>query len=117
MLAEHPSYGHKRLALVLQRNKKCVLRVMKKFSIKALQAENETLHQEAGSWFGSVVRAELRLNSLSHCTECALGVRFHILPLQRPLVVSLHSPGCLLQRDRGCVLRKKSRQTAGAITN
>lgn len=34
VLAEHPSYGHKRLALVLQRNKKCILRVMKKFSIK-----------------------------------------------------------------------------------
>jgi transposase InsO family protein len=33
-LSEHPSYGHKRLALHLQRNKKCILRVMKKFGIK-----------------------------------------------------------------------------------
>lgn len=33
-LSEHPSYGHKRLAMHLQRNKKCVLRVMKKFGIK-----------------------------------------------------------------------------------
>ncbi len=33
-LSEHPSYGHKRIALHLRRNKKCILRVMKKFSIK-----------------------------------------------------------------------------------
>jgi transposase InsO family protein len=33
-LAEHPSYGHRRLALHLGRNKKCILRVMKKFSLK-----------------------------------------------------------------------------------
>lgn len=33
-LSEHPSYGHKRLALHLGRNKKCILRVMKKFGIK-----------------------------------------------------------------------------------
>lgn len=33
-LSEHPSYGHKRLAMHLRRNKKCVLRVMKKFGIK-----------------------------------------------------------------------------------
>jgi len=33
-LAEHPSYGHKRLAIHLSKNKKCILRVMKKYSIK-----------------------------------------------------------------------------------
>lgn len=33
-LSEHPSYGHKRLAIHLRRNKKCILRVMKKFGIK-----------------------------------------------------------------------------------
>ena len=33
-LSEHPSYGHKRLAIHLQRNKKCILRVMKKYGIK-----------------------------------------------------------------------------------
>ncbi len=33
-LSEHPSYGHKRLAMHLSRNKKCILRVMKKFGIK-----------------------------------------------------------------------------------
>jgi putative transposase len=31
---DHPSYGHKRLALELKLNKKRILRVMKKFSIK-----------------------------------------------------------------------------------
>lgn len=30
----HPSYGHRRLALHLRRNKKCILRVMKKYGIK-----------------------------------------------------------------------------------
>jgi transposase InsO family protein len=33
-LSEHPSYGHRRLALHLGRNKKCILRVMKKYAIK-----------------------------------------------------------------------------------
>lgn len=33
-LHEHPSYGHRRLAIHLSRNKKCMLRVMKKFGIK-----------------------------------------------------------------------------------
>lgn len=33
-LSEHPSYGHRRLAIHLVRNKKCILRVMKKFGIK-----------------------------------------------------------------------------------
>lgn len=33
-LSEHPSYGHRRLALHLKRNRKCILRVMKKFGIK-----------------------------------------------------------------------------------
>lgn len=33
-LSEHPSYGHKRLAIHLGRNKKCILRVMKKYGIK-----------------------------------------------------------------------------------
>jgi putative transposase len=34
VLSEHPSYGHRRIALHLQRNKKCILRVMKKYGIK-----------------------------------------------------------------------------------
>ena len=33
-LSEHPSYGHKRLAIHLGRNKKCMLRIMKKYGIK-----------------------------------------------------------------------------------
>lgn len=33
-LSEHPSYGHRRLAIHLRRNKKCILRVMKKYGIK-----------------------------------------------------------------------------------
>lgn len=33
-LSEHPSYGHKRLAMHLKRNRKCILRVMKKYGIK-----------------------------------------------------------------------------------
>jgi transposase InsO family protein len=33
-LSEHPSYGHRRLALELRCNKKRILRVMKKFGIK-----------------------------------------------------------------------------------
>jgi transposase InsO family protein len=33
-LSEHPAYGHRRLAMHLARNKKCILRVMKKFGIK-----------------------------------------------------------------------------------
>ena len=34
VLKEHPSYGHKRIALELKMNKKKVLRVMKKFNLK-----------------------------------------------------------------------------------
>jgi putative transposase len=34
VLSEHPSYGHRRIALELKRNKKCILRVMKKYGIK-----------------------------------------------------------------------------------
>jgi transposase InsO family protein len=34
VLADHPSYGHKRLALALKLNKKRIRRVMKKFGIK-----------------------------------------------------------------------------------
>jgi putative transposase len=34
VLSEHPSYGHRRLALQLKRNRKYILRVMKKFAIK-----------------------------------------------------------------------------------
>jgi putative transposase len=34
VLREHPSYGHKRLALALKRNKKAILRVMKLFGVK-----------------------------------------------------------------------------------
>lgn len=34
VLSEHPSYGHRRIALHLKRNKKCILRIMKKFCIK-----------------------------------------------------------------------------------
>lgn len=34
VLKKHPAYGHKRIALDLKRNKKQILRVMKKFGIK-----------------------------------------------------------------------------------
>lgn len=34
VMVDHPSYGHKRIALTLKRNKKCVLRVMKKYGLK-----------------------------------------------------------------------------------
>lgn len=34
VLREHPSYGHKRLAIALKRNKKAVIRAMKLFGIK-----------------------------------------------------------------------------------
>jgi transposase InsO family protein len=34
VLSEHPAYGHRRIALHLRRNKKCILRVMNKFKIK-----------------------------------------------------------------------------------
>lgn len=34
VLVDHPSYGHKRVALALRLNKKRILRVMKKFGIK-----------------------------------------------------------------------------------
>ncbi len=34
VLREHPSYGHKRLAIELKINKKRILRIMKKFGIK-----------------------------------------------------------------------------------
>ena len=34
VLTDHPSYGHKRIALDLRLNKKRILRVMKKFGIK-----------------------------------------------------------------------------------
>lgn len=33
-LTEHPSYGHKRIAMHLKRNKKPILRVMHKYGIK-----------------------------------------------------------------------------------
>lgn len=34
VLSDHHSYGHKRIALALDRNKKAILRVMKKFNLK-----------------------------------------------------------------------------------
>lgn len=34
VMTDHPSYGHKRIALALKLNKKRILRVMKKFNIK-----------------------------------------------------------------------------------
>lgn len=34
VLASHPAYGHKRIALALKLNKKRILRVMKKFDLK-----------------------------------------------------------------------------------
>jgi hypothetical protein len=34
VLREHPAYGHKRLALALEKNRKPILRVMKIFGIK-----------------------------------------------------------------------------------
>ncbi len=46
-LSEHPSYGHKRLALHLGRNKKCILRVMKKYGIKPYRRRFRK-HRKAG---------------------------------------------------------------------
>lgn len=34
IMADHPAYGHKRIALALKLNKKRILRVMKKFNLK-----------------------------------------------------------------------------------
>ena len=34
VMADHPAYGHKRIALALKFNKKRILRVMKKFNLK-----------------------------------------------------------------------------------
>ena len=34
VLAKHPAYGHKRIAIDLKLNKKRILRLMKKFNIK-----------------------------------------------------------------------------------
>jgi len=45
VLSEHPSYGHRRLALQLGRNKKCILRVMKKYAIKPYRRRARRLHK------------------------------------------------------------------------
>lgn len=42
-LSIHQSYGHRRLALHLKRNKKCILRVMKKFGIKPYRRRSHKL--------------------------------------------------------------------------
>jgi putative transposase len=41
VLAEHPSYGHKRIAITLNRNKKVILRVMHKFKMKPLRRKKK----------------------------------------------------------------------------
>jgi len=43
VLSEHQAYGHRRLALHLHRNKKCILRVMKKFGIKPYRRRTRRL--------------------------------------------------------------------------
>lgn len=42
-LSAHPSYGHRRLALHLKRNRKCILRIMKKFGIKPYRRRSRRL--------------------------------------------------------------------------
>ena len=41
--SDHPSYGHKRLAIELKLNKKRILRVMKKFSLKPYRRHRKSL--------------------------------------------------------------------------
>jgi len=43
VLGDHPAYGHKRIALSLKLNKKRILRVMKKFSIKPYRRKSRKL--------------------------------------------------------------------------
>lgn len=43
VLADHPAYGHKRIALALKLNKKRILRVMKKFNIKPYRRKAKRL--------------------------------------------------------------------------
>lgn len=52
VLREHPSYGHKRLAIALKRNKKAVIRAMKLFGIKPYRRRT---------------RKPFKINKLSDC--------------------------------------------------
>lgn len=47
VLAANPSYGHKRIALALECNKKRILRVMKKFDIKPYKRRVKRLRKKA----------------------------------------------------------------------
>jgi transposase InsO family protein len=43
VLGDHPSYGHKRIAVLLRLNKKRILRVMKKFDIKPYRRKSKKI--------------------------------------------------------------------------
>lgn len=45
-LNDHPAYGHKRIALHLGRNKKRILRVMKKYGIRPLKIRGKKPHKK-----------------------------------------------------------------------
>ncbi len=45
VLRGHPGYGHKRIAAVLKRNKKCIRRVMKLFGIKPYRRRGRKWHK------------------------------------------------------------------------
>ena len=47
VMADHPAYGHKRIALALKLNKKRVLRVMKKFNLKPYRRKAKPLVKKA----------------------------------------------------------------------
>lgn len=59
-LKEHPAYGHKRIAIHLGRNKKRILRVMKKYDIKPLKtrgrkpAKKDDLGNSASGYFNQI---------------------------------------------------------------
>lgn len=70
-LSEHPSYGHRRLAMHLGRNRKCILRVMKKFGIKPYRRR---------------VRRPLKKGDLNKDTLTASNYAKLICPLRRDIL-------------------------------
>lgn len=47
VMADHPAYGHKRIALALKLNKKRILRVMKKFNLKPYRRKSKRFIKKA----------------------------------------------------------------------
>lgn len=58
VLREHPSYGHRRIAIALERNKKCILRVMKLFGIKPYRGRGRKWHRTKtqSRWYPNLLR-------------------------------------------------------------